>query len=88
MNEHTLPITLKLTGRAGLDPRVSALLAMEASRFACEITLSYLGRVVNAKSVAQLMSLSAPHDGLVQIHAEGEHAQAAADALIAVIQNH
>jgi phosphotransferase system HPr (HPr) family protein len=88
MIEHTLPVTLKLTGKAGLDPRVSALLAIEASHFSCDITLCHLGHVVNAKSVADVMSLGASHDSLVEIHAEGEQAQKAVNALIAVIQNH
>lgn len=88
MTEHTLPVTLKLTGKAGLDPRVSALLAMEAARFNCSITLSYLGHVVNAKSVADVMSLGVPQSGLVEIHAEGAQAQEAVNAVIAVIQNH
>jgi phosphocarrier protein HPr len=86
MNHTTLPITIKLTGKDGLDPRVSALLAMQASRFNCDITLACQGHVVNAKSVAEVMTLSAPHDSLVQIHAQGEQAQEALDALIAVIQ--
>lgn len=87
MNHTTLSVTLKLTSKQGLDPRVSALLAMQASHFNCDITLACHGHVVNAKSVAEVMSLSAPHDSMVQIHAQGEQAQAAVDAVIAVIQN-
>jgi len=88
MIEHTLPIALKLTGKAGLDPRVSALLAIEASHYSCDITLSCHGQVVNAKSVAEVMSLGAQHDSMVEVHAEGERAQEAVNAVIAVIQNH
>jgi phosphocarrier protein len=86
MIEHTLPVTLKLTGKAGLDPRVSAELAMAAARFEGDITVACHGRTVNAKSVAEVMALGAVHNDLVELHAEGEHAQHAVNALIAVIQ--
>jgi phosphotransferase system HPr (HPr) family protein len=86
MIEHTLPVTLKLTGKKGLDPHVSAEFAMVASKFEDVITVACHGRTVNAKSVTEVMSLSAEHNDLVELHAEGEHAQQAVNALIAVIQ--
>jgi len=86
MIEHTLPVTLKLTGKAGLDPRVAAEFAMVAAHFDGQITVACHGRTVNAKSVAEVMALGAVHDDLVALHAEGEHAQQAVNALIAVIQ--
>lgn len=86
MIEHTLPITLKLTGKKGLDPHVAAEFAMIASRFEGDITVACHGRKVNAKSVTEVMSLSAEHNDVVELHAEGEQAQPAVNALIAVIQ--
>jgi phosphotransferase system HPr (HPr) family protein len=86
MIEHTLPITLKLTGHEGLDPHVAAKFAMTASHFDGLITVACHGRTVNAKSVAEVMSLGAEHNDLVVLYAEGEHAQQAVNALIAVIQ--
>lgn len=88
MNEHTLPITLKLTGKEGLDPHVATEFAMIASHFDGDITVACHGRTVNAKSVTEVMSLSASHKDLVELHAEGKHAQQAVNALIAVIQRH
>lgn len=86
MNHATLPITIKLTGKDGLDPRASALLAMQASHFNCDITLACHGHVVNAKSIVDVMALGAMQDDLVALSAEGEQAQQAVNALIAVIQ--
>jgi len=86
MIEHTLPVTLKLTGKAGLDPRAAAEFAMVAAHFEGDITVACHGRTVNAKSVAAVMALGATHDDLVELHADGEHAQQAVNALIAVIQ--
>ena len=87
MIEHTLPITLKLTGKEGLDPHVAAQFAMTASHFEGHITVACHGRTVNAKSVAEVMSLGARHNDLVGLYAEGDHAQQAVNALIAVIQH-
>ena len=86
MIEHTLPITLKLTGKGGLDPHVAAEFAITASHYDGLITVACHGQTVNAKSVAEVMSLGAAHNDLVELHAEGEHAQQAVNALIAVIQ--
>ena len=86
MIQHTLPITLKLTGKNGLDPHVSAELAMIAARFQSEITIEAHLQKVDAKSVAQVMGLGAEHNDLVELHADGDDAQAAINALIAIIQ--
>lgn len=86
MIEHTLPVTLRLTGKHGLDPRVAAEFAMIAAHFAEDITIACHGRTVNAKSVTEVMSLNAEHNDLVELHAEGQRAQQAVNALIAVIQ--
>jgi catabolite repression HPr-like protein len=86
MIEHTLPITLKLTGKEGLDPHVAAQFAMTASKYDGLVTVACHGRTVNAKSVAEVMSLGAEHNDLVELHAEGAQAQQAVNALIAVIQ--
>jgi phosphocarrier protein len=88
MIEHTLPVTIKLTNKEGLDPHVSAEFAMVAAHYDCEVTVACRGRTVNAKSVTEVMSLSAEHNDLVELHADGEHAQQAVNALIAVIQRH
>jgi phosphotransferase system HPr (HPr) family protein len=86
MTEHTLPITLKLTGKQGLDPHVSAELAMTAAKFHSHITVAAHHQEADAKSVAQVMGLGAEHNDLIELHAEGEDAQAAINALIAIIQ--
>jgi phosphotransferase system HPr (HPr) family protein len=59
---------------------------MAAAQFDGDITVMCHGRTVNAKSVAQVMALGATHNDLVELHADGEHAQQAVNALIAVIQ--
>ncbi len=86
MIEHTLPITLKLTGKNGLDLHVSAELAMTAAKFQSSTTIAAQQKRVDAKSVTQVMGLGAEQNDLVELHAEGSDAQAAINALIAVLQ--
>jgi phosphotransferase system HPr (HPr) family protein len=86
MIEHTLPITLKLTGKNGLDPHASAELAMTVAKFHSHVTIAARSHTVDAKSVAQVMSLGAEHNDLVELYAEGDDAQAAINAMISVIQ--
>ena len=86
MIEHTLPITLKLTGKNGLDPHVAAEFSITAAKFQSQISVTAHQHTVNGKSVAHVMSLGAQHNDLIELHAEGEDAQAAINALIAIIQ--
>ena len=81
------PISIKLTGKEGLDPHFSALLSMTAMKFKSVIALRFQGREISAKALTDVMSLGAAHGDLIQIHAEGEDAGPALDALIALIQN-
>jgi phosphotransferase system HPr (HPr) family protein len=43
---------------------------------------------IDAKSLTQIMGLGAEHNDLVELHAEGSDAQAAINALIAVLQKY
>lgn len=81
------PISIKLTGKEGLDPHFSAQVSMVAMKFKANITIQFQGRKVNAKSLTDVMTLGADHGDLIQIHATGEDAGQAIDALIALIQN-
>ena len=86
MSQHTLPITLKLTGKDGLEPHVAAELAMIATQFQSHITIKAHGHQVDAKSMTQVMALNAQHHDLIELYAEGDDAQTAINALIALIQ--
>ena len=87
MTEHILPITLRLTGKSGLEPHIAAKFAVVASRFEGNISIACKGRSVNAKSVTAVMNLGAQHNDHIELHADGDQAQQAINALIAVIQS-
>jgi len=80
--------SITVTSKDGLDPELSAMLTMKATQFTSEVKLSHDNRTANAKAVIEVMSLGVHSGGIVQISTNGEDAQAALDALIAVIQHY
>jgi phosphocarrier protein len=76
---------VEIVNKLGLHARASAKLTQLASTFAAEIWLSRNGRRVNAKSIMGVMMLAAGKGTKVIIEAEGADAQAAIDAIAALI---
>jgi phosphocarrier protein len=76
-----LPIINKL----GLHARASAKLTQLAGKFNCEVWLSRNGRRVNAKSIMGVMMLAAGKGSSIHIETEGVDAQAALDAIAALV---
>lgn len=81
MPSREVPIINKL----GLHARASAKLTQLAGRFPCEVTLVRGTRRVNAKSIMGVMTLAAARGMNVTIETEGEQADAALEALSALI---
>jgi len=69
----------------GLHARASAKLTKLAGSFACEVWISKGERRVNAKSIMGVMMLAAGIGSQVSLETEGERAQEAMDALLALI---
>lgn len=87
MTKQTLPITIKLTSKRGLDPKVASEMAVAAAHYDCEeVTLTWQDRTVDVKSIVALLSVGAQQGDLVRLHAQGTQALEAVDALIAIIQ--
>ena len=74
-----------IINKLGLHARASAKLTQTASGFACDISLERNGRRVNAKSIMGVMMLAAARGATVVIETEGDDADAAMDALVALI---
>jgi phosphocarrier protein len=75
----------EIVNKLGLHARASAKLTEVASRFGAEIWLSRDGRRVNAKSIMGVMMLAAGKGSRVAIEAEGEDAEDAMGAILALI---
>ena len=77
--------TTTISNKVGLHARASAKLTKLAGSFACEVWISKGERRVNAKSIMGVMMLAAGIGSQVSLETEGERAQEAMDALLALI---
>ena len=77
--------TTTINNRLGLHARASAKLTKLAGSFPCEVWIAKGERRVNAKSIMGVMMLAAGLGSEVELDTEGERAQEAMDALLALI---
>ena len=79
--------SVRLRHEAGLHARPSVKLTKLAKRFSSRIFLaaSVDGPWIDAKSIVKLMAAKTPHDSILHFRAEGADAQAAVDALVALV---
>ena len=77
--------TTTISNKLGLHARASAKLTKLAGSFPCEIWIAKGDRRVNAKSIMGVMMLAAGLGSEVVIDTEGERAQEAMDALLALV---
>ena len=78
---------IQIINKLGLHARASAKLTQLAGRFPCEVMLARGNRKVNAKSIMGVMTLAAARGVMVTIETEGERAEEALDALVALIND-
>ncbi|MDH3702997.1 MAG: HPr family phosphocarrier protein [Alphaproteobacteria bacterium] len=76
---------LEITNRRGLHARAAAKFAQLAGAFDARITVSKDGSTVPGDSIMGLMMLSAATGSRILVRAEGGDAQAALDALKALV---
>jgi phosphocarrier protein len=77
--------TTTIINRLGLHARASAKLTKLAGSFPCDIWVSRGERRVNAKRIMGVMMLAAGLGSEIVLETEGERAQEAMDALLALI---
>jgi phosphocarrier protein len=77
--------TTTISNKLGLHARASAKLTKLAGSFSCEVWLARGERRVNAKSIMGVMMLAAGKGTEVILETQGERAQEAMDALLALI---
>ena len=69
----------------GLHARAAARFVQTAARFAAQIRVSCGGRTVDGKSLMGVLLLAASQGSTLQIDADGADADAALDALAALV---
>jgi phosphocarrier protein len=77
--------TTTITNKLGLHARASAKLTKLAGSFPCEIWIAKGERRVNAKSIMGVMMLAAGVGSEISIDTDGDGAQQAMDAILALI---
>ncbi|ANQ86949.1 HPr family phosphocarrier protein [Azoarcus olearius] len=75
----------QIVNKLGLHARASAKLTQLASSFPAEVWLERNGRRVNAKSIMGVMMLAAARGATVTVETAGSDADAALEALLALI---
>jgi len=78
---------LEIKNRLGLHARAAALLVQIVARFNAEITVAKDDQTVNGKSILGLMMLAAGQGTVIEVAAEGPDAQAALDAITALVED-
>ncbi|WP_374514338.1 HPr family phosphocarrier protein [Niveibacterium sp.] len=78
---------VEIVNKLGLHARASAKLTQVASAYESEVWLERNGRRVNAKSIMGVMMLAAGKGSKVVIETEGSDADAAMQALVALVAN-
>jgi len=82
-----IQIQTTISNKLGLHARASAKLTKLASSFPCDVWLTRGERRVNAKSIMGVMMLAAAQGTTLELETDGEQAQEAMDALLALIAN-
>jgi phosphocarrier protein len=77
--------TVKIVNKLGIHARPAAEIVKTASKFGSSITIVRDDLEVNGKSIMGVMMLAAEQGSTIDIKAEGADAEAALDALSAVI---
>ncbi len=83
----SLSRTIEIINERGLHARASAKFVKVALGFDAEVMVSREGQTVDARSIMGLMMLAAGIGSTIDIAAKGPEAEAALDALSALIAN-
>lgn len=76
---------VEIVNERGLHARASAKFVKTAANFDAEVKVSKDGQTVDARSIMGLMMLAAGPGCAIEIAAEGAEAQAAVEALAALV---
>jgi phosphocarrier protein len=79
--------TAQVVNERGLHARAAALVARVADGFEAEVTIAAKSEQVSASSIMGMLMLGAATGTTLVIEAEGADAEAAADALVALVEN-
>lgn len=76
----------KVINCVGLHARPASIAVTEANRYRSDVSLRYQERTANMKSIIQVMKMSVPAGGEVEIRCEGEDEEMAAAGLLKILE--
>jgi phosphocarrier protein len=77
---------VRIKNRLGLHARAAARFVQTANRYKARITATREGRTMDGKSILGMLLLAAAEGTVLELSAEGEDAEAALDALCALVE--
>jgi phosphocarrier protein len=80
-------VDVDITNKLGLHARASAKLTQLAGSYPCEVWMERNGRRINAKSIMGVMMLAAGKGSTVTVDTEGDRADEALAAIVALIED-
>jgi phosphotransferase system HPr (HPr) family protein len=86
-DEANLHVQLTLKNKQGLHARAAAVFVRALSGLKAEVSVSWQNRVVNGRSMLDLMTLGAPCGSVLELQINGADADAALAALSKVIED-
>jgi phosphotransferase system HPr (HPr) family protein len=78
---------INVTAAYGLEARYAAMFVQTAGKFESKIQVVLSDKIVNAKSIMGIISLSIMEGDSIMIIAEGDDSEAAAKELAGVLKN-
>jgi len=79
--------TLEIINKLGLHARAAAKFMQTAAAYTCDVSVEKQGKKVNGKSIMGLMMLAASRGNRIEISTEGEGADDALQALVALVND-
>jgi phosphotransferase system HPr (HPr) family protein len=86
-DEPTLRVQITLKNTQGLHARAAAVFVRALSGLQAEVSVSWQDRVVNGRSMLDLMTLGAPCGSVLEVQINGVDANAALAALSKVVED-
>ena len=77
--------SLTIINKLGLHARAASKLSGLAEKFACDITIEKDGRIIDAKSIMQIMMLAATQGSQISLVAEGSDETEAIEAITELV---
>jgi phosphocarrier protein len=78
---------IAIVNKKGLHARATAKFVQCVERFACEIHVTRCGETVGGESIMGILTLGAGIGSTITVHAKGEDAAQALDAIAALVAN-